>query len=195
VSITLALAACGPVRYPKSSAPNAERHASACAGHGPVKDVAVLAGPQGIVVSIRARIYRASNETNIGIAIHVPETVSLRFTSATFTVTDVTSGVRHEHRVTHAYDPLGGGTPERRRKGILEPLSGTSRTTPDRFPPRWFGRTIDSVPYSIDLRFRNLGSWPLTLRMPAVMVGAQTFEFPEIDVREVKEWIAVPLNC
>jgi hypothetical protein len=103
---------------------------------------------------------------------------------------DEVTKVVHEYRATHVFSPLAAGRPI----DIQEPLSGTPRRNwPN--PPRWFGKTIDYSPYSIPLLFKDVQSKQLRLRIPPLVVGTQTFEFPDIDIREVTEWILAPFNC
>lgn len=201
VSITLTLAGClvAPVTYIKSSAPNAEQHSSACAGHGPHKDLAVLSGPEGIVIAVSA--YTLGERTasdpikprptavQVSIDLYIPPPVSVRFVSGTFLLTDEVTKVVHEYRAEYVW--VGSQS----KKDIREPFSGTSHKAGARFPPRWFGKTIDQYPIGVRLTFRDVQSKQLKLRIPPLMVGAQTFEFPDIDIREVTEWIVASFNC
>jgi hypothetical protein len=130
----------------------------------------------------------------IMVKLYVPPTspVSVRFASGTFLLTDEVTKVVHAYRAKQVFSPLAAGRPI----DIQEPLSGTRRIHwwPG-YPPRWFGTTVDYGPYSISLSFRGLQSSQFRLRIPPLVVGAQAFEFPDVDIREVTEWIAAPFNC
>ena len=196
VSMTLTLAGCLvlPDTYIKASAPGAEQHSSACAGAGPYKNMAVLNGPEGIMISIQPSLPRST--IFIDVKLYIPPTspVSVRFASGVFLLTDEVTKVVHEYRAEHVWGPLAAGGP---RINIQAPLSDTPRI-PHRGlpnPPRWFGKTIDYNPYSISFSFKDVQSKQFRLRIPPLIVGAQTFEFPDVDIREVREWIVGTLNC
>lgn len=195
LSMTLALAGClvVPDTYIKPSAPNAEQHSSACAGHGPHKDLAVLSGPEGIMISVNP-FTLTGGEMAISVRLYIPPTspISVRFASGTFLLTDEVTKVVHEYRAKQVFSPLAAGRPV----DIQEPLSRTPRINwwPG-YPPRWFGKTVDYSPYSISLSFRGLQSKQFRLRIPPLVVGVHTFEFPDVDIREVREWIVAPFNC
>ncbi len=195
VSMTLTLAGCfpAPVTYFKPSAPNALHTSSTCAGASPEKDVAVLSGPQGIVLRVQPFTPR-EGAVEISVRLYIPpkSPVSVRFTSGTFLLMDEVTKVVHEYRAKHVFSPLAAGRPI----DIQEPLSGTpSSNWPYGHPPQWFGKTIDNSPYGIPLSFKDVQSKQVRLRIPPLVVGAQTFEFPDIDIREVTEWVLAPFNC
>ena len=196
VSMTLMLAGClvVPETYFKPSAPNAEHHASKCAGAGPLKDLAVLSGPQGIVISVQpylitATAFAPKSGIAISIDLYIPPPVSVRFVSGTFLLTDEVTKVVHEYRAEYVW------ASSQSKKDIREPFSGRPLINWPYHLPRWFGKTIDQYPIAVRLTFWDVQSKQLKLRIPPLMVGAQTFEFPDIDIREVTEWISAPFNC
>jgi hypothetical protein len=186
VLMTLTIAACAPVpiTYLKPSAPNAKYTGSACAGHSVPSDRILLFGPEGVVIGINPRAYSG---LNFEINLYIPPPVSVRFVSGTFLLTDEPTNVVHEYRAEYVY--AGSHT----KIDIREPLAG-------RATPKSFGYSIGYIlgidpQYFMRVSFKNVESKQLRLRIPPLMIGAQTFEFPDVDFREVTETFIVSLNC
>ena len=199
--MTLALAGClvGPVTYFKPSAPNAEYTWSGCAGP---PEKALLSGPEDIVIAVHAfhafipgkrtesaPIKPRPTDVRVDIHLYIPPPVSVRFVSGTFLLTDEVTKVVHEYRSEYVWVDTYS------KKDIREPFSGRSHND-WRSIRRWFGKTINQIPIRVNgLTFRDVQSRQFRLRIPPLMVGAQKFEFPDIDIREVTEWISAPFNC
>ena len=184
--MTLAIAACAPmpITYLKPSAPNAKLTGSACAGYSVPRDRIWLFGPEGVVIGLNPNTFSG---LNFEMYLYVPPSVSVRFVSGTFLLTDEPTNIVHEYRAEYV---SGGGHP---KIGIGAPLD----TRPN---PKSIGYSIGhslgiDPQYSMRTSFKNVESKQFKLRIPPLMVGAQTFEFPDVDFREVTETFIVPLNC
>ena len=112
--------------------------------------------------------------------------VSVRFSSGTFLLTDELTKVAHEYRAEYVY--WGSHT----RIDIREPLG--MRATPKSFGYS-IGYSLGIDPqYFMRASFKTVESNQFTLRIPPLMVGTQTFAFPDVDFREATETFLLG-NC
>ena len=150
--------------------------------------------------------------TGISIIVHVPHGRSLRFASRSFIVTDERTGTVHVQEPTRIFNDSGplidatgvglvGSSHSPtvgRQLDIGETLIGAPevryRWTQRNLLQRWFGTRV-TKPYYVVIEVVNVKCVDCILRLPAMIVDTATVEFPEIHLREVREWYISPLNC
>lgn len=148
----------------------------------------------------------------VAIAFYVPATLedSVRFGSGIFQLTDDLTKTVYEYRAEYVLDFSVGGAildglvlaskslkPElaMRRIDIGQPLPGISRRESWYRPhPKWLGRKLENL-YYIVLRYPQANADQYALRLPPVLVGSTTYQFPVVQFRRVTETIWYPLNC
>ena len=203
----LILAGCvpAPITYFRPAAAGAQYEQSSCGGHAGPADTAVMRGPNGILLSVRATSRPGRSLTGSGtgfaLALRIPGNLDspVRLHSGVFRLTDEIAGRNYEYRAEHLLD-----FPE-----IRVPLDGLfvglhTRTAVHRIDIHESLPAISSRekfndnttrPYYILLEFPEADSDSLLLQIPPLQIDSAAYQFPPVRFQRVTETIVVPLNC